>query len=348
MIATLVVTQGGVGNTLQDAGRLGFRHQGVASAGWLDGWLAQCANALVGNAPSAACLELRALGPSLQLRCGLARLALAGAVTATITRADGLRQAVAPWSAVNLYPGDTLQVTAVSDGCAYLAFAGDWDLPAQMGSLATDSRAGLGGINGRPLQSGDVLRLAIDADLATPALGAASAFVDDGEALRVVLGPQSDHFPPAAIEALLGSVWRSTVAQDRMGIRLQGPTLSHLYPSAADIVSDGAAPGVIQVPANGQPIVLLADCQTMGGYPKIATVISADLARLAHLPPGSALRFAAVDPAQARQALLHKQQRWQQWQAALRPQLQAGDLDLQALQHNNLISGVLDALRPEF
>ncbi|MBK7464393.1 MAG: biotin-dependent carboxyltransferase family protein [Betaproteobacteria bacterium] len=133
-----------------------------------------------------------------------------------------------------------------------------------------------------------------------------------------MLGPQAAHFTDEAIETFLNTPYSATAEQDRMGLRLAGPALAHASPAAADIVSDGVMPGAIQVPANGLPIILLADCQTVGGYPKIATVISADLPRLAHRPPGSTIQFQSVDlPPPATPGELR--QRWTDWGALYRP-----------------------------
>jgi 5-oxoprolinase (ATP-hydrolysing) subunit C len=159
--------------------------------------------------------------------------------------------------------------------------------------------------------------------------------------VRVVPGPQDDHFPPSTLASFYTQEWQATPAQDRMGLRLQGEALTHLSPAAADIVSDGVTPGAIQVPANGQPIVLLADGQTVGGYPKIATVITADLPRLAHLRPGTRVRFSAVTAEQAQRALQEQRNRWQQWQAGIEVFLPAGTVDEAALYRSNLISGML-------
>jgi allophanate hydrolase len=128
-----------------------------------------------------------------------------------------------------------------------------------------------------------------------------------------MLGPQEGHFKRDSVNLFLDSEYRVTPQMDRMGVRVEGPALVHVAPEAADIVSDGVTPGTIQVPGNGQPIILLADCQTVGGYPKIATVISADLPRLAHLKPGQGIRFCAVDAAAARLARLEREAQWQHW-----------------------------------
>lgn len=348
MTATFAVLQGGLGNTLQDAGRAGFRSQGVPVSGWLDRWLAQCANALVGNTSNAAVIELRAMGPTLKLTQGLTRLALCGQVEGKLTRASGLSAPVAPWCGITLHAGDTLQVGVVADGCAYLACATGWDGETAMGSRATYTRVGLGGMQGRALQTGDTLHsIGQPAQPASAQRAPAFAHPATGEPVRVMLGPQADHFTAAALSTFAKTDWLTTAAQDRMGVRLRGPVLSHAWPGAADIVSDGIAPGAIQVPADGQPIVLLADCQTMGGYPKIATVISADLPRMAHLPAGTPCRFAVVDAAQAQSALHAVHEAWLAWQASVKPYAEAGWIDSDALSHNNLVSGVVNALAPE-
>lgn len=346
MSAVFAVQQAGLGNSIQDSGRAGFRHQGVPSGGWLDAPLAACANALVANRLEAAVLELRALGPQLVLREGHSQIALAGHVNAKLVRASGLRQELPAWCSISLQAGDEVHIGAVTDGCAYLAVAGGWDGALHMGSRATYARVGLGGIGGRALQHGDVLRALPQSAKTSLALSAAPWLLQEGP-IRVMLGPQADHFAPEAIAALSASDWQTTAAQDRMGVRLSGPHLAHRSAEAADIVSDGIAPGAIQVPGDGQPIVLLADCQTMGGYPKIATVISADLPRMAHLPAGARCRFAIVNAEQARAALRDQVAAWAHWQKGIRPYAEPGWLDEQALRDSNLITGVIDAQNPE-
>lgn len=346
MNAIFDVVQGGLGNSIQDAGRPGFRQQGVPCSGWLDARLAQCANALLDNPLHAAVLELRAMGPKLLLAQGVARVALCGEAQAKLVRASGPTQDLHPWCAVSMQAGDALQVGVISDGCAYLACSGGWDASVHMGSRATYARVGLGGLQGRTLQDGDQLHTLAHADHGPASMRAAAWTYAEGP-IRVMLGPQADHFNADAIAALTASEWQTTAAQDRMGVRLSGPRLAHRDAAAADIVSDGIAPGAIQVPADGQPIVLLADCQTMGGYPKIATVISADLPRLAHMPAGAVCRFSVVDGVQAQAALRERVADWQTWLASRRAYAEPGWIDESALAQCNLISGVINAQQPE-
>ena len=175
---------------------------------------------------------------------------------------------------------------------AYLAFAGGIEVPFVLGSRATDVGAGFGGFHGRPLGAGDRL-----------AFGASRSAAHDPEivgpppaaraTVRVVLGPQDDHFDEDALRRFLDQPWSVASNSDRIGLRLEGPPLAHRGPS--EIVSDGLVPGAIQVPPDGAPIVAMADGPTTGGYPKVATVVSADLPMLAQLVPGEGeVRFTAV------------------------------------------------------
>lgn len=340
--AELELVQPGIGTTIQDAGRFGHRHHGLALAGWLDAPLAQAANALVGNALDAAVMELRGAGTVLRVARGTVRVALAGRVAAHCSRCDGTALTLPAWQSMCLGEGDSLQLGPVADGCAYLAVGGGLRVAPAFGSRSSEWRAGLGGVLGRAFQPGDRLPCG-DASGEDPRPWRSRAAWQWPEGpIRVIPGPQDDHFTPDALASFFAQDWEATPAQDRMGLRLQGRALAHTRPEAADIVSDGVTPGAIQVPANGQPIVLLADGQTVGGYPKIATVISADLPRLAHLRPGTRVRFSAVTTGQALDAWREQQACWQRWLAAGREAfLSPGHLDEAALYGRNLISGVL-------
>jgi allophanate hydrolase len=343
MSGTIEIVQPGIGTTVQDRGRVGHRHQGVPLSGWLDGPLAQAANALLGNPLDAAVLELRGMGTVLRVKAGPVRTALAGRISATCLHADGGRTRLPAWHSATLRVGDLLQLGAAESGCAYLAVAGGLQLEPQLGSRSSYGRAGLCGMLGRAFRPGDALPCG-DYRLDEPLeWRSRSPWTHREGAVRVLLGPQLDHFAPAAIEQFLNQAWEATAAQDRMGLRFAGEPITHASPEAADIVSDGVTPGAIQVPANGQPIVLLADGQTVGGYPKIATVISADLPRLAHLRPGSCVRFEAVNLETAHRALRDERDRWQRWLTTRETHLPPGTVDEAALYGANLISGMLHA-----
>jgi len=263
------------------------------------------ANALVGNAEAAAALEISVLGPELRVEADSARVAAIGPVRLALTDAPG--EAPRPLDADRshlLRRGQTLRVGTV-DGVsvAYVAVEGGFDLPPFMGSLSTYTRAGLGGLDGRKLREGDALPLKLAAAPERTELRLAAPFDYGSGPVRVVLGPQDDYFSAAGLDAFLSGTYAVTKEADRMGFRLEGPTIAH-NEKGADIASDGIAPGAIQVPAAGQPIILLADRQTVGGYTKIAAVISADLPRVGRLLPGKTLQFAAVSVAEAEQLVL--------------------------------------------
>ena len=343
MSGLIDIVQPGIGTTVQDSGRLGHRHHGMPLAGWLDGPLARVANALLGNPLDHAVLELRGSGTVLRVKAGPVRVALAGRIAATCHRSDGGHSTLPAWHSATLDHGVQLQLGAAESGCAYLAFSGGLRIEPQLGSRSSYWRAGLSGALGRPLRPGDELPCGTWTAADPREWRSRSPWLPAEGPVRVLLGPQQDHFTPDAIEQFLRQDWEATAAQDRMGLRLKGPALVHRNPEAADIVSDGVAPGAIQVPANGLPIVLLADGQTVGGYPKIATVISADLPRLAHLRPGTRIRFEAVSLAQAHRALQDGCARWQRWLASRETCLPPGTVDEAALYASNLIDGMLRA-----
>lgn len=329
-----------MGSTVQDRGRHGHRHQGIPTSGWLDAPLAEAANALVGNASGLAVLELRGMGTELRVRSGPVRVALAGQVTAKWHRQDGAAIALPAWQSATLQAGDRLSLGAAETGCAYLAVSGGVTLPAQLGSRSSYGRAGLQGLLGRAWLPGDLMPCGRWPAAEVHEWRAAPWTLPAGP-IRVLAGPQQDHFSPEAIDLFFSATWQATAEQDRMGLRLSGPRLSHADAEAADIVSDAVAPGAVQVPASGQPIVLLADSQTVGGYPKMAHVICADLPRLAHLPPGTPVRFKQVTLAQARQALQAQRETWLAWLTTRERFIPPGFIDEEALYGNNLVSGML-------
>jgi KipI family sensor histidine kinase inhibitor len=290
----VAVLDPGLLTTVQDAGRPGHRRVGVSGAGPMDAAAHAAANRAAGNAPGAAALECTVTGPSLLFLAPL-RFAVSGAdLGAVLERADLGLWPVPPGASVLARPGNVLRFTSRRAGCrAYVALRGGIDVPAVLGSRATDLQSGFGGFAGRALAAGD--RLAVSAattggeSLARPssARPAASATV------RVALGPQADHFDAGTIARFLAVSWRVGGTSDRVGLRLHGEPLAHLGPR--EILSDGMVPGCIQVPPDGQPIVMGADGPTTGGYPKIATVVTADLPLLAQLVPGEGqVAFEAV------------------------------------------------------
>jgi allophanate hydrolase len=335
----------GPATSVQDRGRHQMRRLGVPVAGTLaPDWL-HLANALLGNPPDLAGLEFRMVGPRFTIEAEAVRLIVGGPAVMRIDGADGRRD-VRPWTATMAHLGDTVTVGRVQTGTtAVLAVSGGIDTPPILGARATYARAALGGHHGRLLQVGDAVPVGPQVD--GPLLALAKMPDDPGGPIRLVAGPQDDHFRPSALAALCAQEFCVTNSVDRMGMRLEGPLLHHLDPSRAEIVSDGIVPGAMQVPGNGQPIVLLADGQTVGGYPKIATIISADLPRLARRAPGDRIRFAMVDVAEAEAAARRMHADLQRAVSMARPVGPDGGLDLRRLYEDNLISGVVDSYNPD-
>jgi biotin-dependent carboxylase-like uncharacterized protein len=340
MSGVVEVVDTGLAVSIQDRGRTGYRNIGVPVSGALDPVLMAAANALVGNASEAAVLEVGLSGPSLKALSGTARVGLSGEMGAQIVNTRGQVLKVAPWQTATLFPGDIIRIGGVSHGVGYVALSGGVQVPAQLGSRSTYLRAAIGGVQGRAPKVGDRLQCeAVRGDPWLESRGRAPWHHERGP-IRVILGPQEDHFTPQAVASFLTRPYAVTRDMDRMGLRLEGEKLAH-NEKGAEIVSDGVAPGTIQVPANGQPIVLMADCQTSGGYPKIATVIRADLPRLAHLRPGDELRFVAVSHAEAATALREQVRRLAEWNSAIQTFRPPGVIDEAALYGANLICGAV-------
>jgi UPF0271 protein len=297
-MSRLRVLIGGLQTSVQDLGRRGFQAFGVPVSGALDPISLRLGNALVGNSEGMGALELRMAGPTLRVEEGKVRVALAGTGAALLVeRANGAQEEWVSWRAVDLDEGDVVSVPATPDtAVAYLAFAGGVDVPDVLGSRSTLLRGGFGGHEGRAVQEDDELTLGEAAIGRALTVLAQPPMLPVGT-LRVVAGPQEEAFTLEALEDLQSEPFRVSTQSDRMGLRLEGPVLRHV--KGADIVSDAIATGSIQVPGSGQPILLLADHQTTGGYAKIATVISADIPAAGRLLPNSEVRFRVVSVEEA-------------------------------------------------
>ena len=310
-MGALRVLAPGLLTTVQDAGRPGLRRLGVPAGGAADPPALRLANLLAGNPAGAAALEITHAGPRLEVDAdGDLRVAVTGECAVEIEDPEGRRRAAAPWSSYSLRHGDRLRLGRVLTGLrCYLAIAGGLDVAPVLGSAATELRGGWGGLAGRALRAGDLLPLSPT----RPGGGGAEVELEPppwwrpGATVRAVPGPQDDHFTAEALERLATATWSVTPDSDRAGLRLDGPELEHR--GAAEIVSDGCVPGSIQVPGTRRPIVLLVDGGTTGGYPKIATVASADIGVLGRLRPGAPLRFELVDVAAA-EALRRDLEAW--------------------------------------
>ncbi|HEV7603152.1 MAG TPA: biotin-dependent carboxyltransferase family protein [Bradyrhizobium sp.] len=288
-MSQLVITAIGPASSVQDGGRYGAQRYGLVPSGAMDRLALATANCLVGNALFTAAIEVGPLSAVFTAREGAVRVALAGAAR----NADVAKRAVAFDTSMTLADGESLTLGFARGTFSYLAIEGGVQGEPMFGSLAVNARAGLGSPYPRPLQAGDTLPV-------QTASGAAERGIDlpvipDGP-IRVVMGPQDDEFGDAK-QLFLDSEWKISATSDRMGYRLEGPAIKHLH--GHNIVSDGTVNGSIQVPGNGAPIVLMPDRGTSGGYPKIATVISADFGRFAQTSAGRAFRFKAVGMAKA-------------------------------------------------
>lgn len=290
---TFHVLAPGLLSTLQDLGRPGFQSQGVSVGGAMDRHAAAVANLLVGNPPSAAVLEMTQIGPAL-LALRDTRLAVCGADLSPSIEAVP----VPLWHTAALRQGQTLRFGRPSGGAwTFLAVAGGFAVPRVLGSRATELRAGFGGLAGRALRAGDVLDAYTESAAGFRAgRGLRASDVPPYPAhvpLRVVLGPQDDLFDDAARETFLSAHFAVTAQSSRMGCRLQGPPLALRFQTPDTLPSEGVTFGCVQV-AGGQALLLMADCQTTGGYPVMGVVIGADLSQAVQCVPGTTVSFQSV------------------------------------------------------
>lgn len=277
--------------TIQDLGRHGLRHLGVSQCGVLDPVAMQQANLLLGNAPDAAVLEI-SVGP-LALRfeqdCAVA---MSGSTFAAShgTRDAKTETSLLPGHVAIIRGGETLTLIKplVPGARCYLAFAGGIAVPALMGSRSTDLNAGFGGFQGRALQAGDRLPTGPSSRLQVETVKGIRPLAPS-HILRALPGPDHESFTPDSQILFWSQPWRISHQSNRMGLRLNGTALQLEEP--LELPSAGVLPGDVQVPPDGIPIVLANDAQTIGGYPRIASVIRADLWQLAHVPPGTSVYF---------------------------------------------------------
>ncbi|MGD8368171.1 MAG: biotin-dependent carboxyltransferase family protein [Desulfobacterales bacterium] len=290
-MGTFLVIEPGPFSTVQDRGRWGYQQMGLPVSGALDTLAFQTANLLVGNPENAAVLEFTIVGPQLAVMQEV-DIAVAGADMQMKLN----YRPVENWTTIRVKPGDLLTFQSVNAGCrAYLAVTGGIDVPVVMGSRSTFTGAKIGGYHGRPLQKGDILKNGPGRPLDRPRRLPESQIPSySGQVeLRAVPGPQDDFFHEG-LETLFAAEYTVSGKADRMGYRLEGPALMHKEGAPQSIISEPTMPGGIQVPADHQPIVLLVE-QTVGGYTKIATVISTDIPRIAQATPGDTFRFQRVD-----------------------------------------------------
>jgi biotin-dependent carboxylase-like uncharacterized protein len=297
------IQSAGLLTTVQDTGRYGYQRYGMPVSGAMDTFSSELANLLVGNEPDAACLEATVVGPEM---------IFTGETTVAVTGADmGPHingNTIPPNTAVSVRQGDRLGFTGMKIGCrSYIAFAGGIDVPPVMGSRSTYIRAGIGGFQGRALMPGDELPLGDATD--KPRLkripeGLIPEYKHE-QTVRVISGPEAHYFEMAGLRSFLSSEYTVTARSDRMGYRLSGGLIEHRE-GMTNIISAGISPGTVQVPGDGQPIILMADRQTSGGYARIAIVISVDLTLIAQMKPGDTVRFKETTLDHARQLYIDR------------------------------------------
>lgn len=312
----MIVEKAGLLDTIQDIGRYGYQASGMVVAGAMDPYAYQLGNVLLGNERYAASLEITLLGPRLRFSKSTQIVITGGNLSPTMNG-----QPVPMWQVLSIQENDVLTFGPVQDGCrAYLAIKEGFQVEEVMGSRSTYLKGQIGGWQGRSLVQGDVLPYYKDTRTVNPSLFNVSKrhrglslshthrpnYEQDKLILRVVLGPQLDWFTKEGIQHFLEEPYQVTPQMDRMGLRLKGKEIEHSW--GADILSDAIPFGGIQVPDNGQPIVLLSDRQTTGGYAKIGSVITVDLPKAAQVRPNQVLHFQSVSIQEA-QALYKRQER---------------------------------------
>ena len=304
-----VVTRAGFLTSVQDLGRTGFRQFGVSTSGALDSFALRVANLLVGTDAGAAGLEITLGG--LQLRFEDERIVAwcGGEFDVQIGS-----QVLPAGHVAHLQSGDQLKFGRAEMGCrCWLAISGGIDVPAVLGSRSGDLRANFGGIEGRALRDGDVIPLSKWPGSPTPATAISSWSAPHdwvsparrGPNLRFVRGVDWSRFDEVTVQLFTNHDFNVLPDSDRMGVRLDGPELKR--EDNTDLISEAVAAGTIQVPPSGKPILLLGDCQTIGGYPKIAHVITADLGVAAQLRAGDCVRFSEVSPQDAHRLLMERE-----------------------------------------
>jgi allophanate hydrolase len=299
-MSNIHVRQAGPMLTVQDLGRAGLSHLGVSGAGPMDRSSMLIANRLVGNEDGQAVLEFAHVGGHFVVDEPVRFAVTGGAVDISV---DNRR--LHSWESYQLLPGQVLKIGALNKAVwGYLAISGGIETEQVLGARSTHLRTGLGGLDGRRLSAGDYLPLG--ETRACPLMALGRPLYRPNGPLRIVPGPQADHFDAAAWKDFLHGSFRVTPSRDRMAQVLKGPTIRAF--TGHDIISDGTVAGSIQVPSSGHLIVLMAERQTTGGYPKIATVASVDLPRLAQTMTGAMVRFQSISQDEAEDLLIGQSQ----------------------------------------
>ncbi len=301
-LAAFEVLEPGILTTVQDGGRFGFSQFGVPPSGALDPFSFRVANLLVFNHRNEACLETTLMGLKLKALHEFP-IAIAGGDLGPTLNGEPLEM----WRTHLLIEGDIIAFKKVRTGCrAYLAIHGGILVPQVMGSRSTSLSGKFGGLEGRPLRKGDVLqRPVLPSPLTHLGLRFPKEWVplfEKEPILRVIPGPQDDHFTPEGLHTFFSASYEVSFRSDRMGIRLNGPAIERRPDVEESIISEPLLAGAIQVPGDGKPIIILNELVT-GGYTKIAVIISADLTKVAQLKPGDRIRFQPISIEEAHRLL---------------------------------------------
>ena len=291
----------GLLTTVQDTGRFGYQRYGIPPAGAADSYALRVGNILLGNKEDEAGLEITILGPTLRFE-EESWIALTGTDLGPYLN----EQPLPLWETVHVNGGDVLSFRKPEKGMRiYLTIAGGIKVPLTLNSKATYLQGKLGGFYGRPLHGGDRIET-VPARAQKRRLPKRFIFPYGLHPLRVLVSSTGEYFPPAAVKTFLSSEYKILPHSNRMGLRLRGSSIEHL--NSADIISEPVCTGAIQVPGDSQPILLLSDRQTTGGYTRIATVISVDLPRAAQARPGDAISFVACTLEEAQQAYCEQEE----------------------------------------
>ena len=337
MSPALKILEPGPAASLQDWGRPGLQRFGVPVSGALDAVSLAIANIVAGNPPGSAAIEILGAGLVFEIEAESVTLALAGmAEGLTLQRGTDAPLRYPGLRGITARRGDLVRIPSPKGGAvSYLAASGGFDIAPVLGSRSTYRRASLGGYRGRSFLAGDRIPLCLPSPAPAPVRLEAS--IEAPGCLRIMRGPNAAYFSPRALETLLASAYTVTPASDRMGLRMQGPLLE--CGTQGELPSQATTAGALQVPSDGQPILLMADRQTVGGYPRIATVIGADIAAAGRLAAGMSIRFEEVGREEAVRLLKEQQT----WLASLPAQLEragADALTAEQLLSGNLIGGV--------
>lgn len=301
------VVNSGIFDTIQDLGRFGFQQYGMPVSGAMDSYALRFGNRLLGNKEDEAGIEITTPRLSLEVLNQTA-ISITGAnFNPTINNFP-----TPMWEAIEVKKGDIISFNQIKNGCrSYLLVAGGIDIPIILGSKSTYVRGKIGGLKGRPLKKADIINKGSSNQELQDIIGRKVPVNNlptyhEENKIRVILGPQDDHFTKDGLHTFLNSFYEITANSDRMGYRLKGPKIKSK--NGSDIITDGIPLGSIQVPLDGMPIVMLADRQITGGYAKIATVISVDIDKFAQMKPGNKMKFTQVNLEEAHRFLQEREE----------------------------------------